>query len=78
MNIDYIRNAFHGHQCEPIREFPIVRASVLLPLVETDGEPSILFEERNANIPQGGEVCFPGGRDYPFAVGQEIVYFYLT
>ena len=61
MNIDYIRNAFHGHQCEPIREFPIIRASVLLPFVETDGEPSILFEERNANIPQGGEVCFPGG-----------------
>ena len=61
MNIDYIRSALHGHLCEPIREFPMIRASVLIPLVEIDGEPGILFEERNANIPQGGEVCFPGG-----------------
>ena len=61
MNIDCIRTALSGHQCETIREFPTIQASVLIPLVEMDGELRILFEERNAAIPQGGEVCFPGG-----------------
>ena len=61
MKLDYIRTALAGHQCEPIREFPMLRASVLIPLVERNGEVRILFEERNAAIPQGGEVCFPGG-----------------
>ena len=36
--------------------------SVVLPLVEQDGELCILFEVRSAAISQGGEVCFPGGK----------------
>ena len=61
MNIDYIRTALSGHRSEQLREFPVIRAAVLLPLLEADGEPCLLFEERNADIPQGGEICFPGG-----------------
>ena len=36
-------------------------SAVLIPLVELNGEQSLLFEKRSANIRQGGEICFPGG-----------------
>lgn len=37
--------------------------SVLIPLVEKDGEPHILFEVRAESLSrQPGEICFPGGR----------------
>ncbi len=37
--------------------------SVLVPLVEKDGEPHILYEVRAENLSrQPGETCFPGGR----------------
>ena len=35
---------------------------VLIPLVEKDDRLYLLFEKRASSIPQGGEVCFPGGR----------------
>ena len=35
---------------------------VLIPLVEKDDKLFLLFEKRASSIPQGGEVCFPGGR----------------
>jgi len=39
------------------------RFSVLVPLVEKDGEPNLLFEMRSSQLDnQPGEVCFPGGR----------------
>lgn len=37
------------------------RASVLIALVLKDDEYHFLFEKRNEDIRQGGEVCFPGG-----------------
>ncbi len=37
-------------------------SAVLIPFVEKDGETHILFEVRSDNVPQPGEVCFPGGR----------------
>lgn len=40
-------------------------AAVLIPLVEIDGQPCLLFEKRSAAIRQGGEICFPGGRYEP-------------
>ncbi len=40
-------------------------SAVLVPLVEVDGELSLLYEVRAQNIAQGGEVCFPGGRMEP-------------
>ena len=39
--------------------------AVLLPLVDTPNGLSLLFEVRAAGIPQGGEICFPGGRAEP-------------
>ena len=36
--------------------------SVLMPLVEKDGEICFLFEVRSQDIAQPGDVCFPGGR----------------
>ncbi|MDA3861155.1 MAG: CoA pyrophosphatase [Melioribacteraceae bacterium] len=37
-------------------------SAVLIPLVFVDDEYHFLFEKRSANIKQGGEICFPGGR----------------
>lgn len=61
MELRDMRARFSGRNCEPIRDFPPLRAAVLVPLLERGGELSVLFEERNADIPQGGEICFPGG-----------------
>jgi 8-oxo-dGTP pyrophosphatase MutT (NUDIX family) len=36
-------------------------AAVLLPLIENNGDYHLLFEERAPDIPQGSEICFPGG-----------------
>ncbi len=38
------------------------RAAVLVLLLEVNGEPHIVFEERCEEINQGGEICLPGGR----------------
>ena len=37
-------------------------SAVLIPIICVDGEYHLLFEKRAANIIQGGEICFPGGR----------------
>lgn len=39
--------------------------AVLCPLIEAADGPRLLFEVRAANLRQGGEVCFPGGRMEP-------------
>ncbi len=36
--------------------------AVLVPLIEKDGEASLLLEVRSKDIRQPGDVCFPGGR----------------
>ncbi|MBB6482659.1 NUDIX hydrolase [Spirochaeta isovalerica] len=38
------------------------RSAVLAALYEKKGEPHLIFQKRNTNIRQGGEICFPGGR----------------
>lgn len=38
-----------------------IHAAVLVPLVNINGEDSILFQRRAENISQAGEICFPGG-----------------
>ncbi len=43
------------------REFAL-NSAILIPLIEIEGEYHILFEERNAKIRQGSEICFPGGK----------------
>lgn len=42
-----------------------INNAVLIPLVNLNDEEELLFQIRNANIRQGGEVCFPGGRYDP-------------
>jgi len=37
-------------------------SAVLIPLVFINYEFHLLFEKRSANIRQGGEICFPGGK----------------
>jgi coenzyme A diphosphatase NUDT7 len=37
-------------------------SSVVLALTRSEDEYKIVFQKRAAHIPQGGEVCFPGGR----------------
>lgn len=41
-------------------------SAVLLPIMEIDGEPHILFEARSMSLRrQPGDICFPGGRMDP-------------
>ncbi len=59
--MEKIRSNTAGRAPEEIS--PVNRENaVLIPLVEVDGNLSILFEVRQAGIRQGGEICFPGGR----------------
>lgn len=42
---------------------PLMKASVMIPLVEINGEIHILFEIRSPHLHrQPGEICFPGGK----------------
>jgi 8-oxo-dGTP pyrophosphatase MutT (NUDIX family) len=36
-------------------------AVILLLLIEKEGEYHFVFQKRHPDIPQGGEICFPGG-----------------
>ena len=46
-----------------IGESTAIRSSILIPLVEVDGEWSVLFEVRSSQMRfQPGDICFPGGR----------------
>ena len=56
MNIDEIRTILQKEQNGNIHY------AVLLPLVKYNGKLNILFEIRRSDIPNGGEICFPGGR----------------
>lgn len=40
-------------------------SAIFLPLIMINGKYSLIFEKRTLNIPQGGEICFPGGRVEP-------------
>ncbi|PLX34183.1 MAG: CoA pyrophosphatase [Clostridiales bacterium] len=60
MDLNLIRKKLHDHF--PIPEGDNKLASVLLPLVEIDGEICLLFEIRSKNLKtQPREICFPGG-----------------
>ncbi|WCK54037.1 CoA pyrophosphatase [Aneurinibacillus sp. Ricciae_BoGa-3] len=42
---------------------PLMRAAVMIPLVEIDGSVHVLFETRAHTLKrQPGEICFPGGK----------------
>ena len=49
-----------------IGERTAFRSAVLIPLVQVDGEWSVLFEVRSSTMrTQPGDICFPGGRIDP-------------
>lgn len=58
--LDALRRRFDGH--EPGLLGARQEFAVLCPLVEQPDGLHLLFEVRAANLRQGGEVCFPGGR----------------
>ena len=59
-----IRNVYRGRQPQPIGRHRFF--SVLVPVVEKDGQPHLLFEVRaRAMESQPGEICFPGGNVEP-------------
>ena len=60
IEMEKIRSKTAGRETEEVS--PVKRENaVLIPLVDREGELSILFEVRQAGIRQGGEICFPGG-----------------
>lgn len=61
--LEALRRRYGGHQPGLLgarRSY-----AVLCPLVERDGALHLLFEVRAAGLRQGGEVCFPGGKQEP-------------
>lgn len=58
--LEALRRRFGGH--EPGLLGARHEYAVLCPLVERPDGLHFLFEVRAANLRQGGEVCFPGGR----------------
>jgi coenzyme A diphosphatase NUDT7 len=49
-------------ECPPlIGRSNCLKAAVIVPFVQIGGAVHLLFQQRAACIPQGGEVCFPGG-----------------
>lgn len=58
--LDALRRRFDGHQ--PGLLGARHSYAVLCPLVEQPDGLHLLFEVRAAELRQGGEVCFPGGR----------------
>ena len=44
---------------------PPATAAVLVPLVQLESGPALLYEVRSDTVRQPGEICFPGGRIEP-------------
>lgn len=68
-----LQQALGRYRADIDRQDGLWDASVLVPLVDMDGVPSILFEVRAQTLHrQPGEICFPGGKyeckDASFAV----------
>lgn len=64
MKVDEIKSIFSKRRPRTLGSYNYY--SVLVPLVEKDGELHILYEVRAESLKkQPGEVCFPGGRVEP-------------
>jgi len=64
IGIDTIENAVRGHVPQPIGRYGY--SSVLLPLVNKNGVPHLLYEVRSDELrKQPGEISFPGGKMEP-------------
>lgn len=60
INLNQIRDKLQNRKLSTVGRHKFF--SVLIPLVEIDGELHLIYEVRSQTIPsQPGEVCFPGG-----------------
>ena len=61
-NIENIKDIFRDYRIGINGEEDMKRCSVLIPVVNIDGEDNIIFEIRNNKLNSNpGEICFPGG-----------------
>ena len=61
-NIENIKDVFRDYKMGINGEEDMKRCSVLIPVVNIDGEDNIIFEIRNNKLNSNpGEICFPGG-----------------
>lgn len=61
-NIENIKDIFRDYKIGINGEEDMKRCSVLIPVVNIDGEDNIIFEIRNNKLNSNpGEICFPGG-----------------
>ncbi|WP_017728583.1 NUDIX hydrolase [Halalkalibacterium ligniniphilum] len=61
-----IKQRLESHTPNVLGQSQARHSAVLLPLIEKNGEPHLLFEVRSKNLKrQPGEICFPGGRIDP-------------
>lgn len=61
-SLDDIRRALSGHIPLLLPSFGRKASAVLIPLLEVDGELSVVFTRRSATLPvHPGEISFPGG-----------------
>ncbi len=62
MLVEEFKRKWHDRVPEIIERKNDRHSSVLLPLIEKDGDLEVLFEVRSSTLQhQPGEVCFPGG-----------------
>ncbi|WP_416143732.1 NUDIX hydrolase [Planococcus koreensis] len=66
MDAKKITEKIKSHKPQVLGSRDFSKFSILLPLIEKDGEVHVLFEMRAHTLrKQPGEVCFPGGRIDP-------------
>ncbi len=60
--LGHIRERLHNRKAGILDDMNALRAAILLPLIEKDGQLHVLFEVRSQQLKgQPGEICFPGG-----------------
>jgi peroxisomal coenzyme A diphosphatase NUDT7 len=63
MNLEHIHKQLESRTRKILGSENFGQFSVLLPLIEKEGETHVLFEVRSQQLRrQPGEICFPGGR----------------
>lgn len=62
MNIDFIRHSVERHHPKVVNQGGLTRASVLIPLVQSAYNPSMLLTVRTEDVEHHkGQISFPGG-----------------
>ncbi|QHT48773.1 CoA pyrophosphatase [Bacillus sp. SB49] len=70
MEIHSIFHKIKDHEPTVLGSEHLRKFAVLLPVIEKNGEPHVLFEVRSSEMRrQPGEICFPGGKIDPGDAG---------